>query len=79
MRYLASLGLAIVIAGGAPTCLFADVMIDVHYRCWDDTLRVSVGGWVSHRHIAEENCENQEAAYPDNSMWVEEESYAIKD
>ena len=53
----------------------ADVTTNTHYRCWDQTLRVSHGGWVSFRHMAEANCANARRAYPNNEMWVESETY----
>ena len=59
----------------AGTFATADLNTRTHYRCWDDTLRVSHGGWVSYQHMAQTNCDNARAAYPQNTMWVESEQY----
>ncbi len=53
----------------------ADLNNRTHYRCWDNTLRVSHGGWVSYRNMAEDNCRRARQSYPNNQMWVESEQY----
>jgi hypothetical protein len=53
----------------------ADITNRIHYRCWDDTLRVSHGGWVSYRYMAEDNCERAAQVYPNHDLWIESERY----
>jgi hypothetical protein len=53
----------------------ADVLINTHYRCWDEILRVSHGGWVSYPEIAQDNCNAAAQLYPNNNMYVVSEQY----
>ena len=57
------------------SAVMADLNKREHYRCWDNTLRVSHGGWVSYRHMAQANCDAARRSYPNNQMWVETERY----
>lgn len=73
---LIAVAVTAILAGFMPVSTAqADISSRIHYRCWDDTLRVSHGGWVSYRHMAERNCAQARNAYPNNVMWVESENY----
>lgn len=74
MKTLLITGLAAV-ATIAASVATADINTRTHYRCWDDTLRVSHGGWVSYQRMARANCNNAKRAYPNNNMWVQSERY----
>ena len=69
----------IAIAALAAMTLFgaasADITTRIHYRCWDETLRVSHGGWVSLRYMAENNCAFAAKLYPNNVFRIQSEEY----
>ena len=77
MRKRFGIALVVCALGGATIvgAAYADINNRLHYRCWDDTLRVSHGGWVSRRNMAEDNCERAADSYPNNELWIESEEY----
>lgn len=72
-----AVGTAALLAGlvAAASYAHADLNIRTHYRCWDNTLRVSHGGWVSYYNMAADNCRIALQYYPNNQMWVTSEQY----
>jgi hypothetical protein len=72
---LAGALIAGTVGSGYVSIASADITTRTHYRCYNHTLRVSPGGWVSHYQTAVNNCNAHRRGYPNHRLEVQSQTY----